>query len=50
MSAHVAFNDKKLNNVRFIKVNSFPAISEHLTAEMFVYQAFGVDESSVLLR
>ena len=51
-SDHVDLIDKKLNNVRFIKVNCFPAISEHLTAELFVYQASSncVDESSVLLR
>ena len=27
-SAHVDFNDKNLNNVRFIKISSFPAIPE----------------------
>ena len=32
-TAHVDFNDKNLYNVRFIKVNSFSAIPEHLTAK-----------------
>ena len=32
-TTHVDFNDKNLDNVRFIKVNSFPAIPEHLTAK-----------------
>ena len=47
---HVDFNDKNLDNVRFIKVNSFPAIPEHLTAKKFVDQAicYSVDESSLL--
>ena len=49
-TARVDFNDKSLNNVRFIKVNSFPSIPEHLTAKIYVDQAIsdGVDESSFL--
>ena len=45
-TAHVDFNDKNLDNVRFIKVNRFPAIPEHLTAEIYVNQAIScsVDE------
>ena len=31
-TAHVDFNDKKLDNVRFVKVNSMPAVGEHVTA------------------
>ena len=48
--AHVHSNDKNLNNVRFIKVNSLPAIPEHLTAKMFFDQVISdcVDESSLL--
>ena len=28
---HADFDDKKLDNVRFVKVNSMPAVREHLT-------------------
>ena len=47
---HVDFNSKVLVNVRFIKVNSFPTLEEHLTPKMYVDQAISkiVDES--LLR
>ena len=38
-SNHVDFNDKNLHNVRFIKVKSFPAIPEHLTAKIYVNNA-----------
>ena len=49
-TTHVDFDDKNLNNVRFIKVNSFPAIPEHLTAKIYVDNAISsiVDESSLL--
>ena len=30
-TAQVDFNDKNLDNVRFVKVNSLPAVREHLT-------------------
>ena len=39
-TAHVEFNDKNLNNVRFVKVNSIPAVREHLTPKIHVDQAF----------
>ena len=47
---HVDFNDKHLDNVRFIKVNSFPTLEEHLTPEIYVDQAIsdGLDELSLL--
>ena len=47
---HVDFNDKNLNNVRFIKVNSIPILEEPLTPKMYVDQAIseGVDDSSLL--
>ena len=47
-TTHVDFNDKSLDNVRFIKVNSFPANREHLTTKIFVDNAIShsIDESS----
>ena len=49
-TAHVDFNDKNFDNVRFIKVNSMPAVGEHVTAKYYVDHAFSysVDESSLL--
>ena len=49
-TTHVDFNDKNLYNVRLIKVNSCPAIPEHLTAKIYVDNAisYSVDESSML--
>ena len=49
-TTHVDFKDKNLDNARFIKVNSSPAIPEHLTAKIYVVQAisYSVDESSLL--
>ena len=41
-TAHVDFNDKNLDNVRFVKVNSMPAVGEHLTAKHYVDNA--IDE------
>ena len=38
-TAHVHFSDKTLNNVRYVKVNSMPAVGEHLTANFYVHQA-----------
>ena len=32
----VDFNDKNLNYVRFVKVNSMPAVREHLTPKQYV--------------
>ena len=34
-TTHVDFRDKNLDNVRFVKVNSLPAVGEHLTAEYY---------------
>ena len=47
---HVDFNDKNLDNVHSIKVNSFPTLEEQLTAKIYVDQAISdsVDESSLL--
>ena len=39
---HVDFNDKNLDNVRFIKVNSMPAVREHPTPRHYVEQAIFV--------
>ena len=49
-TTHVDFNDKNLDNVRFIKVNSFPALEEQLTPKYYVENAItdGVDEKSLL--
>ena len=49
-TAHVDFNDKNLENVRFVKVNSMPAVGEHLTAKYYVDNAISkaIDESSLL--
>ena len=46
----VDFNDENLDNVRLVKVNNFPAIPEHSTAKVYVYQAIsdGLDEKSLL--
>ena len=49
-STHVGFNDKNLDEVRFIRVNSMPILEEQLSPKLFVDQAIsdGVDESSLL--
>ena len=49
-TAHVDFNDKNLDNVTFDKVNSMPAVGAHLTAKLFVDNAFSyhVQEASLL--
>ena len=49
-TAHVDFNDKNLDNVRFVKVNSMPAVGEHLTAKYYVDNAISdrVNEQSLL--
>ena len=49
-TAHVDFIDKNLDNVRFVKVNSMPAVGEHLTAKYYVDNAISnaIDESSLL--
>ena len=45
--AHVDFDDKALDNVRFVKVNIMPAVKELLTAKYDVDNAVSnnVDES-----
>ena len=40
---HVDFNDKNLDNVRWIKVNKMPAVEEHLTPKLYVDS--GIHES-----
>ena len=49
-TSHVDFNDKNHDNVRFVKINSMPAVGEHLTAKCYVDNAIShnVDESSLL--
>ena len=32
-TAHADFNDKNLENVRFVQVNCMPAVGDHLTAK-----------------
>ena len=46
---YVDFNDKNLDNVRFVKVNCLSAVREHLTPKVFVDEAYSyeVDESSI---
>ena len=48
-TAHADFNDKNLDNVGFVKVNSMPAVGEHSTAKQYVGQAtfISVDEPSL---
>ena len=49
-TAHVALNDKNLDNASFVKVNSLPAVREHLTPNFYVDEAFcyWLDELSLL--
>ena len=49
-TAPVDFNDKSLDIVRFVKVNSMPAVGEHLTAKYYVDNAISnrVNEQSLL--
>ena len=49
-TTHVDFNDKDLDNVRFNKVNSLPAVREHLSPKFYVDAAFyhRVHEPSLL--
>ena len=32
----VDFSDKNIENVQFVKINSIPAVGEHLTAKYYV--------------
>ena len=36
---HVDFNDKNLDNLKFVKVNNMPAVEEHLTSIIYVNNA-----------
>ena len=49
-TTYVYFNDKNPDNVRFVRVNSMPAVREHLTPNLYVDQAISylVHESSLL--
>ena len=49
-SAHVDFNDKNPDNVRFVTVISLPAIREHLEPKIYVVEpiCYDVDGSSLL--
>ena len=49
-NTHVDFNDKILDNVRFVKVNSMPAVREHLKPKNYVDHAIShwLDELSML--
>ena len=49
-TAHDEFNDKNLDNVRFVKENSMPAVRKHLTPEFYVDNviSYSVGESSLL--
>ena len=38
-TAHVDFNHKKLDKIRLVKVNSMPAVQEHLIFKYYVNQA-----------
>ena len=49
-TSRVDFNNKLIDNVHSIKINSFPALEEQLTPKSFVDQAIseGLDDSSLL--
>ena len=49
-SAHVNFNDKNLNNVRFVKINSRSTLEQPLIPKLYVDRVISnfVDESSLL--
>ena len=50
-TAHVDFSDKNLDDVRFVKVNSKPAVGEHFTAKYYVDNVnFSCVNESSLLR
>ena len=44
----INFNDVKLENIKFVKVNYQPAIKEHLTPKFYVDNA--IDESSLIRK
>ena len=49
-TAHVDFNDRNLDIVRFVKINSLPAVGEHFTTKFYVDDVifYTVVESSLL--
>ena len=49
-TGRVHFKYHKLNNVRFVNVNSYPGVAEHLCAKYYVNEAVSnsIDESSLL--
>ena len=49
-NTHVDFNDKNFDNVRFVKVNSMPAVREHLTSKHYVDQVIfqNLDDSPLI--
>ena len=47
-NAHVDLNDKCLENVRFVKVNSMPAVGEHLSPKNIKGIFYWLDEVSLL--
>ena len=48
-NTHLDFSNKNLDNVRFVKVHSMPAVPEHLTAKKYVDQtiANSLDEPTL---
>ena len=44
---HVDFNDKNLDNLKFVGVHSSPAVGEHLTPKYYVYKA--IDELTLVI-
>ena len=48
--AHVDFNNKNPDNVEFVKINSMPAVGEHLAANYYVVRVFfcSVNDTSSL--
>ena len=49
-TAHVDFNDKNLDNIIYVNVNSLPAVGEHLMAKYYVDNAISneVDEPTLV--
>ena len=45
-SSHVNFNDKNIDNVRFVKVKFMPAINQHLTPKQYVDE--GIDGTTLV--
>ena len=47
--SHVDFNNKNVDNPKFVKVTSYPAVGGHLTSKYYLDEALfkSVDESSL---